>query len=284
MRLVGLGVPEELALVFAEASTSSARERTGDAAACVLEPSGARQAVQRLEEQLAGGVQPVAKVFTVLGVAALLFGAEEGARIVLHYMPAAVQALQEMALEAEDGSREDSLLASAARAEPLMLKAALQQAASSDPHYDHQLYMDESVLLPGFVVADRDRAEPVELSGALVTTPREMIFVLSDAVLSEATARLIPEGLLEHGTLTFRLEELTAATFYLPESFSDITEDSRVDFGPSPDEDVHAHFELEEHRQLNVRLLYARWPLGRQESLRRRLASVVERVGNALNR
>ena len=282
MRLVGVGVPEDLALVFAEASTSPAGERTGDAAACVLEPSGARQAVRHLEEQLAGSVQPLGRVFTLLGVAALLFGAEEGSRIVLHYMPAAVKALQEMADEPEDAPREDSLLASAARAEPLMLKAALEQAASSDPHYDHQLYMDESILLPGFIVADRDGAEPVELSGALVTTPREMIFVLSDAVLSEATARLIPEGLLAHGTLSFRLEELTAVTFYLPGDFADVEEASRVEFGPSPDDDVHAHFELEGHRQLSVRLLYARWPAGRQEGLRRRLAAVVERVGDAL--
>ena len=284
MRLAGLGVPKDLAVVFAEASTSTQGERTGDAAGCVLDPAGALQAVRRLEEMLAGGVEPVGRVFTLLGVAALLFGAEEGSRIVLHHMPEAVTALQEMASEPEDSPLGDSLLASAARAEPLMLKAALELAASSDPHYDHQLYMDESVLLPGFIVADRAGADAVELSGALVTTPREMIFVLSDAVLSEATARLIPEGLLEHGTLTFRLEELTAATFYLPEAFADVKEDPRVDFGPSPDEDVHAHFELEEHRQLNVRLLYARWPAGRQESLRRRVASVVERVGNALNR
>ena len=284
MRLVGLGVPEDLALVFAEASTSIPGDRTGDAAACVLEPERALRAVEQIEEQLSRGVQPVGKVFTLLGVAALLFGAEEGARIVLEHMPAAVQALQEMANEPEDASAGDSLLASAARAEPLMLKAALERSASSDPHYDHQLYMDESVLLPGFVVADRERAEPVELSGALVTTPGEMVFVLSDAVLSEATARLIPAGLLEHGTLSFRLEELTAVTFYLPDALADFGEASRVGFGPSPDDDVHAHFELKGHRQLSVRLLYARWPSNRQEALRRRLSSVIERVRDALQR
>jgi hypothetical protein len=282
MRLVEVGVPEQLALVFAVASTSPAGQRAGDAAGCVLEPQDALKVVEWTEKQLAGELQLRQRVFALLGAAALLFGAEEGSRIVLRHMPEAVRAVEEMANEPDDGD-DDSLLSAAARAEPLMLRTALERAAASDPGYSRELYMDESVLLPGFIVADRGgAAEPAELSGALVSTPHGIVFALSDAMLSEATARLIPYGLLEHGTLHFGLDELTAAALFLPDNFGEEDEAPGVDYGPSPDDDVHVHFTLRGRRRLSVRLLFAGWPAARLEVLVRRLDTMVERIAEAL--
>lgn len=283
MRLVGVGVPEALALVLAEACTTPPEQRTGEAALCVLELPDALEVAGWLEQNLTGG-DLGDTVFKLLGAAGALFGAEVGSRIVLDHMPAAVEALEAMAdSEPEADSAPDSLFAAMARAEPLMLKAALELAASSDPRYDRGLYMDESVLLPAFVVAGPEDAEPAEYSGALVSTPYGIVFVLSNAVLSESTARLVPEdGLLGEGALHVGLEKITAAAFFVPEALGEFEGVAGVQLGLSPDGDVHVHLELEGLGPFGVRLLFAGWPPGRQDALRRRLAVIMERIGDAL--
>lgn len=282
-RLVESGVPEGLAAVLAHASTAAPGERSGEAAACVLDEQGALRVTTWLETQLAAGMDSREALVTILGAAALLFGAEEAGRLVLSHMPSAVQALEEMMLESEDAAADDPMLASAAKAEALMLQAALARAAAEDPRYNHGLYMDESVVLPGFLLAARRGSEAVELNGALVSTPGGLVFVLSDGMLSAETASLLPEGALERGSVAFRLDEIAEAVFLVPESFGGADAPTGVDFGRTPDGEVHAYIDVRGHGLLSICLAYSHWPAARQEVLRRRFETLVERVGSALH-
>jgi hypothetical protein len=268
-------------------------ERHGEAARCVLDQAGARPVVEWLEGQLEAEPGPRESVVAMLGAAAVLFGAEEAGRLVLRHVPEAAEVLGEMAQEAEDEAMEDPMLATAAKAEPMMMRAALEHAAASDPDYNHELYMDESVLLPGFLLLDQGDADPVELNGALVSTPRGFAFVLTDGMLSPATAALLPPGVPEKGAVLFALDDLEGAVFLVPDSFgllgtdradggADREDSLPLDIGPSPDGDLYAHFELPRGETVSLCLAYSHWPAAKQEVLRRRFETVVERVAEAL--
>ncbi|GAA2199834.1 hypothetical protein [Sinomonas flava] len=299
-RLARAGVPDSLAAVLAETCTMAGAERRGEASRCVLDQAGARPVVEWLEGQLEAEPGPREAVVAMLGAAAVLFGAEEAGRLVLRHVPEAAEVLGEMAQEAEDEAIEDPLLATAAKAEPMMMRAALEHAAASDPEYNHELYMDESVLLPGFLLLDQGDADPVELNGALVSTPRGFAFVLTDGMLSPATAALLPAGVAEKGAVLFALDALEGAVFLVPDSFgllgtdradgadpedgTDGEDSLPLDIGPSPDGDLYAHFELPRGETVSLCLAYSQWPAGKQEVLRRRFETVVQRVADALRR
>lgn len=282
LRLVDEGIPDGLAAILAEACAVPPEKRSGEAAGCVLDQPGALRVVEWLEGQVGSEVQPRDSVVAMLGAAAVLFGAEEAARLVLRHVPSAVEALEEMALESEDAAGEDPLLSVEAQAEPLMLRAALERAAASDPLYDRELYMDESVVLPGFLLVPRGESASMELNGALVSTPGGFVFVLSDSLLSGETAGLVPRGELEHGALSFRLEQIAGALFSLPEGLGGFGAGQQVAFGPSPDGELHAHFEVRDHALVSVCIAYAKWPASTQDVLLRRFETVVERVARAL--
>ncbi|GAB3277351.1 hypothetical protein GCM10027449_16950 [Sinomonas notoginsengisoli] len=282
MRLAGSGIPDGLAAVLAEVCAVPPEKRGGEAAACVLDQAGALRVVEWLEGQLGEDVQIRDAVVAMLGGCAVLFGAEEAGRLVLRHVPAAVDALEEMAQESEDAAGEDPLLSVEARAEPLMLQAALERAAPTDPLYDRELYMDESVVLPGFLLVPRRGAESVELNGALVSTPGGFVFVLSDSLLSGATAGLVPKGELEQGALAFRLDEILEALFLVPEVIDEFETAPEVGFGPSPDGELHAHFGVRNHAVITVCLAYSQWPASRREALLERFETMIKRVAAAL--
>lgn len=283
MRLAGSGIPDGLAAVLAEVCALPPDKRSGEAAGCVLDQAGALPVVEWLEGQLGPDVKIRDAVVAMLGASAVLFGAEEAGRLVLRHVPAAVDALEEMAQESEDAAGEDPLLSVEARAEPLMLRAALERAAATDPQYNRELYMDESVVLPGFLLVARRDEESVELNGAFVSTPGGFVFVLSDSLLSGATAGLVPRGELEQGALSFALDQIVEAVFLVPEPIGEFeTEPPVVEFGPSPDGEIHAHFGVRNRAVISVCLAYSRWPASRQEAFLHRFETMVERVAAAL--
>lgn len=282
LRLVDAGVPDGLAAVFAEACTLPPGRRTGEAAGCVLDQAGALRGVELLEGQLGPHVPTRDAVVALLGAGAVLFGAEESARLVLRHMPAAEQALQEMAQESEEAAWDDPLLSVEAKAEPLMLRAALERAAASDPHFDRELYMDESVLLPGFMIVPQANGDSVELNGALVSTPGGFVFVLSDGLLSEETAGLLPTGRLGEGSQEFLLRQVAAAVFLVPDSVEELGAGEGAELGRSPDGELYAHFEVPPRGVVSIGLVYSHWPASRQEVLLRRFETMVGRVEDAL--
>lgn len=281
MRLVAAGVPDGLAAVLAEACTLPPEKRTGEAAACVLDQAGALQVVEWLEAQLGQHASTRDAVVAMLGAGAVLFGAEESGRLVLKHVPAAAEAIEEMSRESEDAAADDPLVSVEARAEPLMLRAALERAAATDPKFNRELYMDESVVLPGFLLVPRGD-ESVELNGALVSTPGGFVFVLTDSLLSGATAGLVPRGELEQGSLSFRLDQLIGAVFFAPEVLEGLDGWENVDFGPSPDGELHAHFEVRNHALISVCVAYSQLPASKQDLLLRRFETLVGRVDTAL--
>ncbi|BCT77649.1 hypothetical protein SCMU_34910 [Sinomonas cyclohexanicum] len=281
MRLVAAGVPDGLAAVLAEACAVPPEKRTGEAAACVLDQAGALQVVEWLEAQLGQHTSTRDAVVAMLGAGAVLFGAEESGRLVLKHVPAAAEAIEEMSRESEDAAADDPLVSVEARAEPLMLRAALERAAATDPKFNRELYMDESVVLPGFLLVPRGD-ESVELNGALVSTPGGFVFVLTDSLLSGATAGLVPRGELEQGSLSFRLDQLIGAVFFAPEVLEGLDGWENVDFGPSPDGELHAHFEVRNHALISVCVAYSQLPASKQDLLLRRFETLVGRVDTAL--
>ena len=277
LRLVDVGVPDGLAALLADAYAAPAGKRTGEAAGCVLDQPGILRVVEWLEGQLGAGIPTRDAVVAMLGASAVLFGAEEGARLVLKHVPAAAPALEEMEQESEDAAGEDPLLSVEAKAEPLMLRAALERAAASDPNYHRELYMDESVLLPGFVVVPQRGAESIELNGALVSTPGGFVFVLSDGMLSAETAALVPTDRLRPDQLEFRLEQITSTVFLVPDAAGDL-EVPGAELGSSPDGELYAHFDVPPRGLVSIGIVYSHWPASRQDALLRRFRTVVERV------
>jgi hypothetical protein len=281
LRLAGAGIPDGLAAVLAEVCAVPPEKRTGEAAACVLDREGALKVVEWLEGQLGQDAQSRDAVVAMLGAGAVLFGAEESARLVLRHVPAAAAALEEMAGESEDAAGEDPLMSVEAKAEPLMLRAALERAAASDPQYNRELYMDESVLLPGFMLVPQADGETLELNGALVSTPGGFVFVLSDGMLSPGTASLLPPGRLKQGTLEFRLDQISDAVFLVPAALEEF-DVAGTELGTSPDGELYAHFEVPPDGVVSMCLVYTHWPVSRQEVLLRRFETVVGRVATAL--
>jgi hypothetical protein len=186
-----------------------------------------------------------------------------------------------MAGESEDAAGEDPLMSVEAKAEPLMLRAALERAAASDPQYNRELYMDESVLLPGFMLVPQADGETLELNGALVSTPGGFVFVLSDGMLSPGTASLLPPGRLKQGTLEFRLDQISDAVFLVPAALEEF-DVAGAELGTSPDGELYAHFEVPPDGVVSMCLVYTHWPVSRQEVLLRRFETVVGRVATAL--
>lgn len=282
LRLVSSGVPDGLAAVLAEACALPPGRRTGEAAGCVLDQAGALRVVELLEGQLGLQVSTRDAVVALLGAGAVLFGAEESARLVLKHVPAAEQALEEMAQESEEAAWEDPLLSVEAKAEPLMLRAALELAAASDPGFNRELYMDESVLLPGFMIVPQGNAESVELNGALVSTPGGFVFVLSDGLLSAETAELLPAERLGKGAQEFLLSQISAAVFLVPDAVEEIEAGEGTELGRSPDGELYAHFEVPPRGVVSIGLVYSHWPASRQEVLLRRFETILGRVDGAL--
>lgn len=282
MRLVAAGIPDGLAAVLAETCTVPPQKRRGQAAACVLDQAGALQVVEWLEAQLGSGTSTRDAVVAMLGAGAVMFGAEESGRLVLEHVPAAAEAIEEMSRESEDAAAEDPLVSVEARAEPLMLRAALERAAATDPAFNHELYMDESVVLPGFLLVARGDEESMELNGALVSTPGGIVFVLTDSLLSGATAGLVPRGELEQGSLGFLLGQLVGAVVFAPVVLDGLDEWENVDFGPSPDGELHIHFEVRNHALISVCIAYSQLPASRQDLMLHRFETVVQRVNAAL--
>lgn len=282
MRLVAAGIPDGLAAVLAETCTVRPEKRTGEAGACVVDQAAALQVVEWLEAQLGPGASTRDAVVAMLGAGAVLFGAEESGRLVLKHVPAAAEAIEEMSRESEEAAGQDPLVSVEARAEPLMLRAALERAAATDPRFDHELYMDESVLLPGFLLVSREDGESVELNGALVSTPGGFVFVLTDSMLSGATAGLVPPGELDQGALVFGLDQLVGAVFFAPVVLDGLGAWEGVDFGPSPDGELYAHFEVRNHALISVCIAYSQLPASKQDILLRRFETIAERVDAVL--
>jgi hypothetical protein len=282
LRLVTTGIPDGFAALLAEACTLPPQRRAGEAAACVVDQATAQQVVEWLEGQVTPETGQRDAVVAMLGAGAVLFGAEESGRLVLKHVPYAADVLEEMAIETQDDAGEDPMLSVEAQAETLMLKAALERAEAADPDYDHGLYMDESVILPGFLLVPRRGQDAVELNGALVSTPGGLVFVLSDSLLSGATAGLIPPGELEQGSLSVLYDQIDAAVFQAPAPLGGFEPAPGLDFGPSPNGELHAHLDVHDHALVSICLAYSLWPEGRREALLRRFETMVERVAEAL--
>jgi hypothetical protein len=187
-----------------------------------------------------------------------------------------------MAQESEEAAWEDPLLSVEAKAEPLMVRAALEIAAASDPNFNRELYTDESVLMPGFMIVPQGNADPVELNGALVSTPGGFVFVLSDGLLSAETAGLLPVERLGKGAQEFLLGQISTAVFLVPDSVEELEAGEGTELGRSPDGELYAHFEVPPRGVVSIGLVYSHWPASRQEVLLRRFETIMERVEDAL--
>lgn len=235
------------------------------------------EVVLRLEEQLAHSGSSREALAAVLGALSLLFGAEEAGRLVLRHVEGAPELLATMG-ETMD---EDALMSVAVRAEPIMMKAALDRVAAEDPRSDRQLDMDESVLLPGFLLVP-EGSGMVELNGALVSTPGGFVFMLSGSLLSPGAVGVPPAAPVRDGALLFGLEEIEGAVLLVPDGFDAVQAGPGLDVGPAPDGDIYAHFKVTGHGLVSICLAYSHWPPDKQGVLRRRFETMAERAARAL--
>lgn len=276
-RLAGAGVPGALAAVLAQLCTLGPEERQGDAGRCPVGRERSLEVVLRLEEELAHCDSSREALAAVLGTLSLLFGAEEAGRLVLRHVEGATKLLASMG-ETMD---EDALMAVAVRAEPIMMRAALERVAAEDPCSDRQLDMDESVLLPGFLLVPQGSGM-IELNGALVSTPRGFVFMLSGPLLSPGTVEVPPGAPVRDGAVLFGLEEIEEAVLLVPDGFDAIEAGPGIDVGLTPDGDIYAHFDVTGQGLVSICLAYSHWPPDKQGVLRRRFETMAERAARAL--